>query len=362
MGTTYSQTDVINKINEAVRAALGDDTITVCTPYGNKYIKIASDIGSIILENESYTPVKTFFTNADRVQIDPVPYTSEGETWTAENYFSDTNTVVATMYYYKVIAIDEDGEESICPEPNNGFAVSPLAPKAPPSVTSSSGAVGEIDVMWTPAAGAEYYRVYRATSPHGLYTQVGADIKNPSAQFKDTTIFMDSIYYYRVVSIDANGLMSPFSNYSQAQAEITPLDFVTRVYRDYSQAKAKLDYIEPNPLGSINITVNGDITGTCNWVIKVSGTTGDSTHTFTGYQDSCIALTGQLKSSSGMSGNGTVRGTLTVSGQNTGYATYAVEYRNREDCAGYFLISYPEGSEEQRIEYSDVKANLDNID
>jgi hypothetical protein len=80
------------------------------------------------------------------------------------------------------------------------------------AITSTSNA--QISVGWAPSAGATGYRVERASTKAGTYTQVATPTTN---SFTDTAVTTGTTYVYRVRAVDSSG-PSPYSNTVMATA------------------------------------------------------------------------------------------------------------------------------------------------
>jgi len=86
-----------------------------------------------------------------------------------------------------------------------------VVPKAPTGVNATDGTYSDkVRVTWAASHGATYYKVFRATSSGGTYSQIGT----PSGtSFDDTTATPGTTYWYKVrgcVSVGCGG----YSNYN----------------------------------------------------------------------------------------------------------------------------------------------------
>ncbi|MCP4136061.1 MAG: hypothetical protein GY754_34140 [bacterium] len=350
----YNQSDVITKINEA----FGE---VVCFAVDDKYIKLISYDSPVILENEQnlllQSAIDCLFQNGNKasetVQVDPV--VDDGGGSDKSFTYTDESVVQGTQYYYKIVAVNSDGEASLDSECNNGFSVSPTALSPPSLVTAESGSVGAITVNWTAVADAVSYRVYRSTSSSGLYLQVGNDISSPTLSYTDTTVTSDDTFFFRVSTINSSGEESKFSAYTQGNAEITAQQFLAIQMAEDDYIHAKLDYADPNPGLSTDVTINGDKGGTCHWWIDMQGMGGKASFVFTNYMDDVLVWNGTQTAVSSASGNGEINGTINFSGKYTAYIKYFVQFTNRKNSGGYYLVSYPSGAAEERIEWSSMQ-------
>jgi len=374
LGVSYSREDIINTINDKVREYTGDEDITVCLPVdtddNKKFVKIVSNRGNILIINE----VKTVFYSAiddflkegitnwsgapalselinGSIEITPkpipMPQPPEGDYG-----FIDTDVQVGKKYFYRIRVVDEKNEESHLSPVNNGYAASAAAPSAPGGINIDANTAGRVVVKWNHVNDADKYRVYRSESAEGLYLQISPDIASSILEFTDTTIEGDNVYYYRITAVNINGLESMFSISGEGQGKLTPIEFCAKMYQNYKYLKAKCDYIEPNPLSSHRYNIPGDIGGTMLWTLDIHGTSGTARWVFTGYNDFGLVWNGEVYGDSGISGDGAAYGTVNLTGTHEAQVKFFIQFRNRQDCGGHFLVSYPAGEPEVRIEFS----------
>lgn len=113
------------------------------------------------------------------------------------------------------------------------------APNAPASLTASALSQTAIRLSWAAAtdngnSGLGGYRVYRATTSGGTYTQVGGDIAAGTTTFDDTSLSASTTRFYQVEAFDVAGNVSSRSNTASAttnsqpgSGQFTPTHFVT---------------------------------------------------------------------------------------------------------------------------------------
>jgi len=375
-GVYYSRDEVIDEINNKARQYTGNNDLTICFPVdtedNKKLVKIISNSGKISIINEDKTltfsaidrflkegvtnwngpPVISDLING-KIEVSPkpipMPQPPEGDYG-----YIDNDIQTGKKYFYMVKVIDENDEESHFSPVNNGYAASAAAPSAPAGININTETTGQAIITWNAVSDADKYRVYRSDSSEGLYEKISTDINSNTLEFTDSTIKGDNVYYYRVTAINNDGLESMFSISGEGQGKLTPVQFCSKMYETYKYMKAKCDYLEPNPLGSVNFNIPGDIGGNLHWTIDVHGTTGTAKYNFTDYNDFGLVWNGETHADSGMAGNGTVYGTINYTGNSEAQVRFFVEFRNRQDCGGYFLVSYPAGEPEIRIEFTEI--------
>ncbi|MFE5816255.1 PA14 domain-containing protein [Streptomyces sp. NPDC056479] len=128
-------------------------------------------------------------------------------TTTSTTYTDSTLPVNGATYYYEVRAYDKAGNESAGTTDQAITTVDRVAP-ASPTITKATGEVtptggsGGLEVGWGKVADAVKYRVFRAATERGTYTEIGG---TDQLSFLDTAAAKGVVYYYRVSAVDAAG-------------------------------------------------------------------------------------------------------------------------------------------------------------
>lgn len=94
-------------------------------------------------------------------------------------------------------------------------------PPAPSGFAAISGLAGAVNLSWSPATGAAYYRVYR--TPEGQPVSLPRAVTASPVQtaYSDTPS-SDALYNYAVTAVDAAGNESPLSAVAQALSDRVP--------------------------------------------------------------------------------------------------------------------------------------------
>lgn len=83
-------------------------------------------------------------------------------------------------------------------------------PLLPPTVQiATKAATGKPRLSWDAAEGADFYRIYRATSKNGTYSYLKS---THSTAFTDSSAVTGENYYYKVKAVEESGTVSRFSN------------------------------------------------------------------------------------------------------------------------------------------------------
>ena len=137
------------------------------------------------------------------------PYTQIANP-TATNY-TDTSVANGTKYFYVVSAVNTSGESANSTEASATPTAVVQIPPVPTGLTATAGNA-QIILAWTASTGAASYRVKRATTSGGPYTQIA----NPTATtYTDTGLTNGTPYYYVVSAVNSAG---ESANSSQASA------------------------------------------------------------------------------------------------------------------------------------------------
>lgn len=132
-------------------------------------------------------------------------------TTTSYTDYKDYSAASGYLYYYKVTAIDENGNESslnLAPY-DSGYKYFSLS--APSGVSASDGTyMDKIEITWYSVYNASSYKIYRSTSSYGTYYYIGT---TTSTYFSDTNVTSGTNYYYKIKAVSAGGIESDFSSY-----------------------------------------------------------------------------------------------------------------------------------------------------
>jgi hypothetical protein len=130
--------------------------------------------------------------------------------------FSDSTADPKKIYWYKVLGVDQTGNESPVANaaPMSTFTYKAIPPSAPviTAVSATTSAPFELVVAWTPAynaANTRGFAVFRSDSQVGLYRQVGTIVN--ASEFHDRMVVKNVSYWYKVARLDLQGQVSQSS-------------------------------------------------------------------------------------------------------------------------------------------------------
>jgi fibronectin type 3 domain-containing protein len=115
--------------------------------------------------------------------------------------YSDTSLTNGTTYYYVVSALNSAGESTNSAQVSAAPVASVTIPATPTNLSASAGNA-QASLTWSASPGAASYRVKRATTSGGPYTQVAT----PTAtSYSDTPLTNGTTYYYVVSALNSAG-------------------------------------------------------------------------------------------------------------------------------------------------------------
>jgi chitodextrinase len=130
--------------------------------------------------------------------------------------FLDTTVAPKETYWYKVVGIDQSGNEAPLAKaaPISTFTFTTATPPVPAviSVTATTATPFGLLVRWTPAfdpAAQRGFAVFRSDHVDGLYRQVGTLLN--AAEYQDNNVVRGATYWYRVLAMDRSGQVSALS-------------------------------------------------------------------------------------------------------------------------------------------------------
>ncbi|HOO70629.1 MAG TPA: hypothetical protein PK926_02630 [Spirochaetota bacterium] len=284
--------------------------------------------------------------------------------------FDDYSVSDSVQYYYRVRAYNSSSVESEYSTYDSGYAGAVVGmPDAPENVSATdreSNDTEKVVITWDAVGDAEYYLVYRSTSADGSYALISGYL--PGTSYQDTTMDLDTVYYYRVTAVNDVG-ESSFSDADAGSRQITVYEFYYYIFRPASKyAKDRIYDRFPEPNIGDDATFYGDCSGTMHFVVTLGGwvlfsgfwgkTTitytnlndGDLNKATTGTDEGGITLDGVISGKvwSG-SGDGEQTGTLEVTGSHTGTCVYHLTIEDKITSGGYTTVTY--NGETEDIDY-----------
>jgi len=235
-------------------------------------------------------------------------YSQTGSDITGVTTYTDSGLAELTSYFYKVSAFDSEGEGALSDFAVGSTLSSTGAPASPTGLAVSSPTASSLTLSWNAVTGASGYRLYRAATSGGSYSQIGSDITSGTT-YTNTGLAANTTYYYKVSAynlIDESAQSAAVSGKTSASGSgQDDAAFVQDFIAMWDSINAKL---YEGDFG----TFNGDNGGTC--VITENEETNDWVYVFSSYDDTGTAYTGTITNH----GDAYTTGTVTAIGAYSG--------------------------------------------
>ena len=196
------------------------------TNYLNVWYNLTEETGTVLARNTTYTYQFYVYFNGTYYESDVGTFTTDpcsvhtivdvpekAATCTAAGKTAGKKCSVCGVFTVKqetikakghVYSNDRDASCNVCGAKRTLAALS-----APTLKVSNVASSGKIKLSWSKVSGASKYQIYRATSKNGTYkllkTTTGTSLTN-------TSVTAGKVYYYKIRSIDANGIKSAWSS------------------------------------------------------------------------------------------------------------------------------------------------------
>ncbi len=178
----------------------GDDTTVPAAPSD---LTADAQNGAVSLSWETADEAESYRVYRATSSTDGVEGSALAEGLTQTSY-TDEEVENGTTYYYRVTAVaDEEGDPSEEVE---------STPFAPPSGLDGTSGDSQVELSWSPAAGAAAYNVYRDTSSTSGAEGDPLETGIADTTHTDTTAENGTKYYYRVTSVNPEDEESSASN------------------------------------------------------------------------------------------------------------------------------------------------------
>ncbi len=148
---------------------------------------------------------------------------------------SDTSATACITYYYKIIAVNGNGQKSPMSDYDYGYRESSTddcsgggssgggstgsSIPPPSSIQATDGMYNTVILIeWSTVSNAVRYSIYRSESLSGSYTWIGEEDTSQLVH-SDWSVEECKFYYYKIKSIDSSGNVSEFSSADRGYGE-----------------------------------------------------------------------------------------------------------------------------------------------
>ena len=297
-------------------------------------------------------------------------YTNTGITVSDTQTDSDgyIYTEIEKCNYYKVSTVNENNLESVlssCAAPDPSAPVNVYATKnekfSVNFVMNENTNLYPVKITWdapegeTPAG----YNIYRSTNGTSSFRKLNSEVVTDFEYYDSyDSASAGNYYYYKVISLNSLGSGSKGNDPSTDTEKASwgygaiSLDQWFREYNKtimHSQSKLTLMHksSDMDKLGSE--TIYGDISGSLSYTAAIAGLGAEITMPYKNYADFYIMdteeygvyfnVTGNTDTSTNMSANGSMSGTVNVTGMYPGYAVYDnLKIVSGAAGGGYYLV------------------------
>ena len=155
------------------------------------------DVNLITSKVVSQAPILTY--SFDGVKYNPIVLVGSEKNW--EGYIVLDRTLGEGVLSFAMKAVDLEGRQGTEIISGAAFPYDTVAPVLINDIKAISE-VGEIHLEWHGPEDAEYFKIYRSTSPNPTYTDYYDETDDE--EFTDDLIDKGKTYYYRITSVDAS--------------------------------------------------------------------------------------------------------------------------------------------------------------
>ena len=154
-------------------------------------------------------------------------YTLIGTTAADITTYSDVGLNTADDYCYHVKSYNNDAESVYSNE--SCTTTLPLPPPAPSNLAATAYSNSEVNLLWNDVSNETGYKIYRALTPGGTYSQVDSTLAN-TTYYYDNGLTVQTQYCYRVKAYNLGGI-SYYSNEDCATTSSNGIEAYVNIYQ-----------------------------------------------------------------------------------------------------------------------------------
>ncbi len=122
--------------------------------------------------------------------------------------YTDSTVEKSVNYWYKVRVFTKDGKKTVYGQYSEPVEGNNL--KAPSDVTVTQVSETQLDITWSAVSDAVGYIISRSTKPEDGFATLA--VLGNVTTYSDTSVVKDTVYYYKIQSVDVNGRTSGYSS------------------------------------------------------------------------------------------------------------------------------------------------------
>lgn len=262
--------------------------------------------------------------------------------------------------YNPAVSIESVNSDMTSPSPDAPTDVHASKTENLTMYSPNKNGVYPVKITWTAPAGDDIkYYVYRSKKPDGGFQKL-TDKPMVETEYIDvnTAAKPGEYYYYKVISLNSlnqgkksNDPANDPAHHARGYGALTAEQWFREYNKTSLKSQSKLTLMhKPNNLDKVGSeTIKGDISGTLGYTAKVEGLGARITMPYTDYADFYVTgtnnevyfrLNGDTNTTSNMSANGKMDGTVKCTGMYPGSAGYdAIEIKGGGAGGGYYVVT-----------------------
>jgi putative cell wall-binding protein/fibronectin type 3 domain-containing protein len=187
-------------------------------------------------------------------------------------WYTDTNLVSNTTYYYKVMAYNSYGSSpySAIVSATTTYGI----PATPTGLSASAQNASQIYLSWNSSANASYYYIYRSTAYNGSYNYVTSV---SSTYYTDSGLSPNTTYYYKIMAYNSLGSSSYSSIVSATTTAAGVLPAPTNFTASASGADVNLSWDSVDKAHTYQVLRSTSAGGTYSIIVTTSSTSHKDT-------------------------------------------------------------------------------------
>jgi fibronectin type 3 domain-containing protein len=184
---TYTKADAVKGAKPGIPSSVAATAVD--------YTKIKISWADTISNETGFEIVRSATVDGTYVPIATSPANSTS--------FTDSGLAASKKYYYRVRAVNLNGESGFSPKVNATTLAMPDTPAEPPQLSGEAATNGSVLLSWTDITNETNYKIYRS-SDNTTFTLIATLPANSNA-YSDAEVTGFATYYYYVIGSNSSG-------------------------------------------------------------------------------------------------------------------------------------------------------------